>query len=139
MKKQYKNQLQTLVKVNNTHIQKEENEIAKLTGQRRKLVAELEEREKKIQDLIKERDHFKVNYFKSLPTKTFGTEQVNFFRTTLEMFESRILEARKEKQKVIQNIETVDKNLKKHREAYKKYSFKNEKYDVLKLRFSNSH
>ncbi|MES2615806.1 MAG: hypothetical protein V4591_10375 [Bdellovibrionota bacterium] len=135
MKHKYKSQIQTLIKVNNTHIQKQENEILKLMGKKNKLLKDLDEKDKAITELIKEKTHFKTNYFNSLPSKIFATEQVNFFRNHLEMFEARVVDARSQKDKVQKEIDTVQANILKHREALKKYSFKNEKYDYLKVSF----
>lgn len=132
----YKVQIQTLIKVNNTHIQKQENEIIKLMSKKAKLLTELDEKDKEITTLVNEKTHFKLNYFKTLPSKTFATQQVNFFRNTLELYESRIVNARSEKEKVQNNIDAVIADILKHRAALKKYSFKNEKYDVLKLNYA---
>jgi chromosome segregation ATPase len=135
MKNKYKKQLQLLILVNNTHIQKQENELAKLNGKKKKLLEDLDEKDKAITALKEEKNHFKVNYFPSLPSKIFNMEQVNFFRNTLESYESRVMEARKQKEKVQKEIEVVEAAIIKHRAALKKYTFKNEKYDVLKLTY----
>ena len=135
MKNKYKGQIQTLIKVNNTHIQKQENEILKLMGKKTKLLKELDDKDKTITNLIKEKTDFKLNYFKTLPSKIFATIQVNFFRNTLEMFEAKVVDARAQKDKVQQEIDVVQSDILKHRAALKKYSFKNEKYDYLKLNY----
>jgi adenylate kinase len=131
----YKGQIQTLIKVNNTHIQKQENEILKLTGKKNKLLKELDDKDKAITKLIKEKTDIKLNYFKTLPSKIFATVQVNFFRNTLAMFEAKVVDARAQKDKVQQEIDEVQASILKHKDALKKYSFKNEKYDYLKVRF----
>lgn len=135
MKSKYKSQIQTLIKVNHTHIQKEENEILKLVGKKNKLLVDLDEKDKAITKLVEEKTHFKLNYFKTLPSKIFATEQVNFFRNHLEMFEARVQDARAQKDKVQKEIDAVQASLAKHRAELKKYSFKNEKYDYLKVSY----
>ncbi len=135
MEKKYKTQIQTLIKVNNTHIQKQENEIMRLMGKKKKILKELDAKDKAITELIKEKTNFKGNYFKTLPSKIFATEQVNFFRNKLELYSARVDEARTEKEEVQKELEAVETDILKHRAALKKYSFKNEKYDVLKLSY----
>ena len=133
LKNKYKNQIQTLIKVNNTHIQKQENEILKLMGKKNKLLKDLEEKEQALNKIESERNHFKLTYFKAL--KVFNNEQVNFFRNHLSQFEAKIADALLQKNKVQKEIELVQASLLKHRTALKKYSFKNEKYDYLKLSY----
>lgn len=135
MKHKYKEQILTLIKVNKTHIQQHENELVKLNAKRIKLLAELDLKDKAITELINEKTSFKLNYFKTLPSKIFATKQVKFFRNKLELFESKILDARSQKDKVQKEIDDVQTQILKHRAELKRYTFKNEKYDVLKLRY----
>ena len=133
MKLKYKSQIQTLIKVNNTHIQKQENEILKLMGKKNKLLKDLDEKDKEINTLVDEKTHFKTNYFKAI--KSFGTVQINYFRNHLSMFEAKVVDARAQKDKVQKEIDAVQVGILKHRAALKKYSFKNEKYDYLKVAY----
>lgn len=133
MHKKYKKQIQTLIQVNNSHIQKQENEILKLVGQKNKLLKELEEKERSLNKITDEKNDFKANYFKAI--KVFGNEQVNFFRNSLSQFDAKISQARVLKEKTRRDIDMVEANLLKHRNELKKYTFKNEKYDYLKVSF----
>jgi chromosome segregation ATPase len=131
--KKYKAQINTLIKVNHTHIQKQEAEILKQMGQKTKIQFSLQEKEAEIQILQKEKLHFKENYFKTLPSKVFSTQQVNFFRNSLEKFDFQIQELQRQKQKILADLEALEQEIKKNRDKLKKYSFKNEKYDYLKV------
>lgn len=130
-----KTQINTLIKVNNTRIQKQENEIAKLMAKKNKVLNLLDEKDKEIQDMILERNDFKSNYFKKLPGKVFNTQQVNFFRNNLEIFEFKITDLRSQKEKIQKELNLIELNISKHKAELKKYSFKHEKYDYLKLSF----
>ena len=133
MKLKYKKQIQTLIKVNKTHIQRQESEILKLMGKKNRLLKDLDEKDKEIIQLDNERTHFKVNYFKSI--KKFGTVQINHFRNHLSIFDAKIVDARSQKDKVQTEIDAVQEEILKHKAALKKYTFKNEKYDYLKTSY----
>jgi hypothetical protein len=133
MQKKYKKQIQTLIQVNNSHIQKQENEILKLVGKKNKLLEDLEQKERSLTKITDEKNHFKANYFKAM--KVFGNEQVNFFRNSLTQFDGKITQARVLKDKTRREIEMVEANLLKHRNELKKYTYKNVKYDYLKVSF----
>ena len=125
--KKYKVQIATLIKVNQTHIQQQENEILKLMTKKTK--------ESEIQILAKEKANFKENYFKTLPSKFFSAQQVNFFRNCLEKYDFQMSNLLVQKQKIQSEIDELLTEVKEHRDKLKKYSFKNEKYDYLKLSY----
>jgi flagellar biosynthesis chaperone FliJ len=133
-KHKYKTQIQTLIKVNDTHIQKHENEILKLVGKKNKLLKELELKLQEIREISQQKFEFKTSYFKTI--KKFGAEQVNFFRNQLLVFDANIESENLKKNKIQKDIDSVEQNIQKHRIALKKYSFKNEKYDYLKVNYT---
>ena len=133
--KKYKVQIATLIKVNQTHIQQQENEILKLMTKKTNLMFSLEAKESEIQILAKEKANFKENYFKTLPSKFFSAQQVNFFRNCLEKYDFQMSNLLVQKQKIQSEIDELLTEVKEHRDKLKKYSFKNEKYDYLKLSY----
>ena len=121
----YKSQIHGLIKVNNTHIQKQENEILKLTGNKNELLKNLNKKDREISKLVAEKTDFKINYFKTI--KSFGTVQINFFRNHLSIFEAKVADMRTQKDKIQKDVDTVEAQILKHKAELKKYSFKNEK------------
>lgn len=122
-------QLGGLVKVNDVRIQKKENEILKLTNKKRSLLEDLEAKEQVIQQIVNEKNVFKHSYFEG--KTVLSTDQIRFFRTSLEVFDSRITHAKSEKDRVQKEIDAVQQSIDTCRKELKGHTIKNEKYDFL--------
>lgn len=125
-------QIDALKTITNTRIKRHEGELARLNAEKRALLVKIQAQEQHILTLQADKMSFKTHYYKELTKKPFSSGDLIFFDKKVDEYDSLITEGRKKKEKLTEDVKTVEGKIREEMILLKKFVVKNEKLDFLK-------